>query len=90
MNRRGANYVTFVTQKIDDTEIPGFANSAAFVHRRTQRFRHSRPGVKKVHINAARTIMARSHGLCDSTIFPRPPHTPTVHGTDALGSLLTQ
>ena len=90
MKRGSAHNITIVAQKIDDAEITCLANSVDFVHCGTQRFRYSGPGVEKVHIDAARTIVAGSHDLCDSTIFPRPPHTPTVHGTDALGSLLTQ
>ena len=90
MKRRRANDITFVAQEIDDAEIPSFANSAAFVHYRAQRFRYGGPGVEKVHINAARTIMARGHGLCDPTILPRPPHTPGIHRTNALGPFLTQ
>ena len=90
MKRRRADDITLVTQKIDDAEITGFANSAAFVHDRAQRFRYSGPGVEKVHIDAARTIMAGSHGLSDSTIFPRPPDAPIVHGADAIGPFLTQ
>ena len=90
MKCRRANDITLVTQEIDDAEITSFANSAAFVHKRAQRFRYSGPGVEKVHIDAARTIMPGSHGLCDPTIFPSPPHAPTVHGTDAIGPFLTQ
>jgi hypothetical protein len=90
MKRCGADYVTFVMQKIDDAKITGFANSVAFVHNRTQRLRYRWTGVKKVYVNAAWTIMARSHGLRDAAIFARPTYTPTVHGADAIGPFLTQ
>src|SRR5262249_9290003 len=90
MKRRSAHNITVVAQKIDDAEITCLANSSDFVHRGTQRFRYSRPGVEKVHIDAARTIMARSRDLCYATIFPRPAHAPSVHGADALGPFLTQ
>ena len=90
MKRRGAHNITIVAQKIDDAEITCLANSADFVHSGTQRFRYSGPGVEKVHIDAARTIMAGSHSLCDAIIFPRPAHAPIVHGADALGPFLTQ
>jgi hypothetical protein len=90
MKRRGAHNITIAAQKIDDAEITCLANSADFIHCGTQRFRYSRPGVEKVHIDAARTIMAGSHDLCDATIFPRPAHAPIVHNADALGPFLTQ
>src|SRR6476469_6617732 len=90
MKRCRADHITFVMQKIDDAEISGFANSTAFVHDRAQRFRHSWPGIEKVHISAPRTIVAGRHGLYDSAVFPRPPDAPVIHGADALGSILTQ
>jgi hypothetical protein len=90
MKSRRAYHITFVMQKIDNAEITGFANSTAFVHNRTQRFRHSWPGVEKVYINTPRTIMAGSHGLYDSAVFPRPPDAPVIHGANALGPILTQ
>jgi len=89
MKRRGAYNFTIVAQEIDNAEITCLANAPDFVHCGTQRFRYSRPGVEKVHINAARTIMARSRDLCDATIFPSPPHAPIVHGADTLGPFLT-
>ena len=48
------------------------------------------PGVEKVDINAARTIVAGGHRLCDAPIFTSPAHAPIVHGADALGSFLAQ
>ena len=90
MERRGTDDVIFVSQKIDDAEIARLADSTAFVHDRTQRLRHRRPGVEKVNVNAARTIMAGSHRLCDASIFTRPAHAPIVHGADARGPFLTQ
>jgi hypothetical protein len=90
MKSRRAYHITFVMQKIDNAEITGFANSTSFVHNRTQRFRHSWPGVEKVYINTPRTIMAGSHGLYDSAVFPRPPDAPVIHGANALGPILTQ
>src|SRR5262245_42168507 len=90
MNRPDTHNITVVAQKIDNAEITGLANSSNFVHCSTQRFRYSGPGVEKVHIDAARTIMARSRDLCDATIFPRPARAPIVHGADTLGPFLTQ
>ena len=90
MERRGTDDVTFVAQKIDDAEIARLADSAAFVHDRTQRLRHRGPGVEKVDIDAARTIVTGGHRLCDAPIFTRPAHAPIVHGADALGPFLAQ
>ena len=89
MERCRAHHITFVMQKIDNAEIAGFADSTAFVHNRAQRFRHSWPGIEKVYINTARTIVAGSHGLRDSALFPRPPDAPIIHGANALGPVLT-
>ena len=89
MKRGSAHNITIVAQKIDDAEITCLANSVDFVHCGTQRFRYSGPGIEKVYIDAARTIMAGGHGLCNATIFPRPAHAPIVHGADALGPFLT-
>src|SRR5215470_3492593 len=90
MKRCCADHFPFVMQKIDNAEITGLTNSTAFVHNRTQRFRHGWPGVEKVYVNTPRTIMAGSHGLYDSAVFSRPPDAPLIHGANALGPILTQ
>src|SRR5215475_8277218 len=90
MKRRRSNDITVVAQKIDDAEIAGFANSATLVHHRAQRFRYSWPGIEKVDIHTARTIVAGRHCLRNPAIFPRPSHAPGVHGANAFGSVLTQ
>src|SRR4029078_4337444 len=90
MERRGADNITFVMQKIDDAEIARLADSTAFVHDGTQRLRHRGCGVEKTTVKPSRTIMAGSHRLCDVPIFTRPAHAPIVHGADAVGAFLAQ
>src|SRR4029079_10493801 len=90
MERRGADNITFVMQKIDDAEIARLADSTAFVHDGTQRLRHRGSGVEKINVNTSRTIMAGSHRLCNVPIFTRPAHAPIVHGADAVGAFLAQ
>ncbi len=77
-------------KKIDDAEIAGLADPSAFVHHGAQRLRYRGPGVEKIDIDAARTIMTGSHRLGDLSVFACPAHAPIVHGADALGPFLAQ
>src|SRR5665213_3463489 len=80
MQRHRADNIAVVAQKIDDAEIARLANAEGLVHHRPQGFRNRRPGVEKVHINAAWTIVARCHRLGDAPRFAGPTDAPIVHG----------
>src|SRR5262245_66008584 len=90
MQRHRAGDRAVMARQIDDAEIAGLADAGRLVHGGTQRLRHRRAGVEEIHIDAARPVVARRHGLRDVAVLARPADAPRVHLHDALGTVVTE
>ena len=90
MQRRRTADLAVGDDEIDHAEIAGAADATRPVDHRAQSFRHRRPGVEEINIDAARPIVAGRHGLSDAPVPARPADAPRVHLPDAVGAFLAQ
>ncbi len=90
MQGGGAHHLLRVAHEIGDKEIAGLADAGRLVDDRAQGFRHRGSGVEKIHINAARPVVARCLGGDDAAVFAGPADAPCVHLADAVRPFLAQ
>ena len=90
MHRDGAAGPPIAHDDVDDGEIADAANAAGEVQLRAQGARHGGAGGEHIHIDAARTVMARRMDLRDMIALARPAHFPRVHLADARGAVLAE
>ena len=76
--------------EIDNAQIAGFADGGVTRHLRAQSFRHRRPGIDEIDIDAARPVVAGRHCRGDVAILARPADAPRVHLADAVGRVFAQ
>ncbi len=86
----GAGDFAVADHEIDDAQIAGFADRRIARHRGAQGFRHRRPGIDEIDIDAARPVVARRHGRGDVAVLARPADAPAVQLADAVRRVLAQ
>ena len=71
-------------------QITGLADGLGARDHRAQRLRHGRAGIEKIHIDAARPVVAGGEGLRDAAVLARPADAPRLHLADAVRAFLAQ
>jgi len=90
MKRNRSSDFAIGKKELDDTQVSRLADAGVPVQDRPQGFRYGRAGVEKIHIDAARAVMARRHRLGNVAVFSRPTNAPVVHRPDAFRTVFAQ